>query len=103
MHSTYHWEKTFGIRNEGCITIFHILFLFNPWIAKSQKYAEKFYVDAHYTEKLHYIFFYCWVVVAAFICWLPWKNQSKRERPTYKVIYGDEDSVTKKMLNEKLV
>uniref|UniRef100_A0A1I7UGL2 Zinc ribbon domain-containing protein n=1 Tax=Caenorhabditis tropicalis TaxID=1561998 RepID=A0A1I7UGL2_9PELO len=44
--------------------------------------------------------------MAAFICWLPWKSQSKKTRTVdqkeqeYEVIYGGEDSVTKKLLDD---
>uniref|UniRef100_A0A1I7UGK0 Serpentine receptor class gamma n=1 Tax=Caenorhabditis tropicalis TaxID=1561998 RepID=A0A1I7UGK0_9PELO len=90
-------KKTFGIENDGCITIFHILFLFNPWIAKYQKNAEEFYIIWYYTVIFYYAHFFCCLLIAAFICWLPWQNQSMRKKPKYKVIYGGND--TKKMPN----
>uniref|UniRef100_A0A1I7UGJ9 Cas1_AcylT domain-containing protein n=1 Tax=Caenorhabditis tropicalis TaxID=1561998 RepID=A0A1I7UGJ9_9PELO len=64
---------------QGCVTIFHYIYLFNPWIAKYQKRAEDFYTTFPYTIKLHSIVFYCCLVIAAFICWLPWQNQSKKK------------------------
>uniref|UniRef100_A0A1I7UGI3 Cytochrome b561 domain-containing protein n=1 Tax=Caenorhabditis tropicalis TaxID=1561998 RepID=A0A1I7UGI3_9PELO len=79
----------------GCITIFHILFLFNPWIVKYQKGADDYYFPIHVSVKLYYILICCCLVIAAFICWLPWQNQSMRKKPNYKVIYGGND--TKKM------
>uniref|UniRef100_A0A1I7UGK1 Cas1_AcylT domain-containing protein n=2 Tax=Caenorhabditis tropicalis TaxID=1561998 RepID=A0A1I7UGK1_9PELO len=84
----------------GCVTIFHIFYLFNPWIAEYQKDAEEVFQVFHYTVKLHSTALYCCLVIAAFICWLPWQNQSTRKKPKYKVIYGDEDSVTKKLLDD---
>uniref|UniRef100_A0A1I7UGI2 Cytochrome b561 domain-containing protein n=1 Tax=Caenorhabditis tropicalis TaxID=1561998 RepID=A0A1I7UGI2_9PELO len=84
----------------GCITIFHIVYLFNSWIAEYQKDAEEVYIVWHYTVKLHSIALYCCLMIAAFICWLPWQNQSIRKKPSYEVIYGDEDSVTKKLLDD---
>uniref|UniRef100_A0A1I7UGI7 Cas1_AcylT domain-containing protein n=1 Tax=Caenorhabditis tropicalis TaxID=1561998 RepID=A0A1I7UGI7_9PELO len=78
-----------------CITIFHFIFLFNPWIAEYQKEAEEFYIIWHYTITIYYVHFFCCLLIVPFICWLPWQNQSMRKKPKYKVIYGGND--TKKM------
>uniref|UniRef100_A0A1I7UGK3 Uncharacterized protein n=1 Tax=Caenorhabditis tropicalis TaxID=1561998 RepID=A0A1I7UGK3_9PELO len=81
----------------ACIIILHIIYLFNPWIAKYQKEAEECYNRFHNSIKLYHILLCCCLVMAAFICWLPWQNQSMKKKPKYKVIYGGND--TKEMSN----
>uniref|UniRef100_A0A1I7UGI1 Serpentine receptor class gamma n=1 Tax=Caenorhabditis tropicalis TaxID=1561998 RepID=A0A1I7UGI1_9PELO len=80
---------------QGCITIFHFIYLFNPWIAKYQEEGKEHYKYVPYMIMLYYVHFFCCLLISAFICWLPWQNQSTRKKPKYKVIYGGND--TKKM------
>uniref|UniRef100_A0A1I7UGK4 Uncharacterized protein n=1 Tax=Caenorhabditis tropicalis TaxID=1561998 RepID=A0A1I7UGK4_9PELO len=112
----------------GFVIIFNILFDYNTWIAFAHNNAvdvpKIFYYFLSFQKlELHYL-----ILSYGFICWLPWKDQvmeqiyegctkcqnkvedlhrkwknywkRAKKRPKYKVIYGGEDSVTKKLLDD---